>query len=357
MTHPATSIAILSPGFPDSAGGVTAHTHRLVRNWSDSGHEVTVIGNLSEGPKSAMERLREAGAKFLLVQYVPFLYGRRGLSRFPERLVRGASGAGIRVTTFVHEPWVPPTRLPWVVLSPLQRRQLKGILAIAHAVVTAVPRWKVQLGEDTEIVYVGNTMGDSDTATAVEPPLPAPVVFSPFASGLRWEWIVEASKAIGAQPSLTVIGADANQVRLHRSVGKSFQLDWECTGHLPAAEVLARLARARLVLAPFGDGVTGRRTSLFAAASVGARVLCSTGHLHDGSFTSSALHVATSREDFIDKAVRLWSTAAEAGERSERLAWYQEVLDPVRLDAQLLEVVLGSIAVPPHSPLPTPHSL
>jgi len=347
MTHPATSIAILSPGFPDSAGGVTAHTHRLVRNWSDSGHDVTVIGNLSEGAKSAMERLREAGAKFLLVQYVPFLYGRRGLSRFPERLVRGASRAGIRVTIFVHEPWVPATRLPWVVLSPLQRRQLKGMLAIAHAVVTPVPRWKAQLRDDTEIVYVGNTMGDSEAATAVEPPLPAPVVFSPFAGGLRWEWIVEASKAIGAQPSLTVIGADADQVRLHHSVGKWFQVDWECMGHLPAAEVLARLARARLVLAPFADGVTGRRTSLFAAASVGARILCSTGHLHDESFTSSALHVATSREDFIDKAVRLWSTAAGVGERSECVAWYKEVLDPVRLDARLLEVVLSPYPTPP----------
>ena len=347
MAHPATSIAILSPGFPDSAGGVTAHTHRLVRNWSDSGHGVTVISNLSEGPKSAMERLREAGAKFLLVQYVPFLYGRRGLSRFPERLVRRASGAGIRVTTFVHEPWVPPTRLPWVVLSPLQRRQLKGILAVAHAVVTSVPRWKAQLREDTEIVYVGSTMGDSDTVAVAEPQLPAPVVFSPFASGLRWEWIVEASKAIGAQPSLTVIGADANQMRLHHSVGKWFQADWECTGHLPATEVLARLARARLVLAPFGDGVTGRRTSLFAGASVGARVLCSTGHLHDGSFTSSALHIAKSREDFIDKAVSVGTTAEGAGERSERLAWYKGVHDPVRLDARLLEVML-----PPYPTLP-----
>ncbi|MFB3112552.1 MAG: hypothetical protein ACE10G_11010, partial [Gemmatimonadales bacterium] len=76
-------------------------------------------------------------------------------------------------------------------------------------------------------------------------------------------------------------------------------------------------------------------------ASVGARILCSTGHLHDGSFASSTLHIATSREDFIDTAVRLWSTTAEAGDRSERLAWYKEVLDPARLDAQLLEVILG----------------
>ena len=135
------SIAILSPGFPGTRGGVTAHTKRLARAWSDSGHETTVIGDLSDGPEVVVERLHDANAKYLLVQYVPFLYGRRGLSRVPERIARQARNRGIRVTTFVHEPWVPPTRLPWLVLSPLQRWQLRRLLGLSDAVVTAVPHW------------------------------------------------------------------------------------------------------------------------------------------------------------------------------------------------------------------------
>ena len=152
--HAMTSVAILSPGYPDSAGGVTAHTRRLVRNWSNSGHEIVVLGGPTQGVESTADGLLQTGAKFLLVQYVPFLYGRRGLSRFPERLVRRASNAGVSVTIFVHEAWVPPTRLPWVVLGPLQRRQLRRILRLTRAVVTPVPRWKGQLRPDTKILYV-----------------------------------------------------------------------------------------------------------------------------------------------------------------------------------------------------------
>ncbi len=336
-----TSVAILSPGYPDSAGGVTAHTRRLVRNWSNSGHEIVVLGGPPEGVESTADHLLQTGAKLLLVQYVPFLYGRRGLSRFPERLVRLASNAGVSVTIFVHEAWVPPTRLPWVVLGPLQRRQLRRILRLTRAVVTPVPRWKGQLRPDTKILYVGSTLDDSIPDRSREKQIPAPVVFSPFASGLQWDWIVEATTNIAANPPLIIIGADAQQVRTHHSVGRWFRADWQCLGRLHAGDVLDHLARASLVLAPFGDGVTGRRTSLFATASTGARILCSHGHLHDEFFTSSPLYIANTIEEFVSQAVRLWTTPDQDHDRSRRIDWYREMLDPVRLDAQLLEVVLG----------------
>ena len=336
-----TAIAILSPGFPDMAGGVTDHTQRLFRGWSARGHEVTVIGELNEGLHATCDKLRSAGVAALLIQYVPFLYGRRGLSLFPERLGRSAGRAGIRVTTLVHEPWVPPTRLPWIVLGPLQRIQLLRLLRLSHGVVTPVPRWRERLGCETTTVYVGSTLGEPKPATVDLPPIEAPVVFSPFASELRWEWIVQAVRAIGMKPSLTIIGADRDQVRLHHSVGRWFRPEWECLGRLPATEVLALLARAQLVLAPFNDGVTGRRTSLFAAASSGARILSSDGHDHDDFFSSSPFHIAKSRDDFVERAISLWKTPDDRASRSARIEWYHEALDPQRLDSQLLNAVVG----------------
>ncbi len=333
------SIAILSPGFPGTQGGVTAHTQRLAQAWSDSGHETTVIGDLSDGPEVVVERLHDTNAKYLLVQYVPFLYGRRGLSRVPERIARQARNRDIRVTTFVHEPWVPPTRLPWLVLSPLQRWQLRRLLGLSDAVVTAVPHWGELWRPHTHVVYVGSNLGAFSDPSPVEPILESPVVFSPFASGLRWDWIVAASRALGAR--LTIVGADENQVLQHPAVGRWFHSEWQCLGWLDARDVLSTLARAPLVFAPFVDGATGRRGSLLAAASTGARILSSTGHLYDPFFDSSPIHIASSRPHFVKLATELWRAPDTAEERGARLDWYGQRVDPVRLDTRLLEVVLG----------------
>ena len=132
-------VAILSPGYPDDPGGVTDHTARLVKNWPEMGADVCVLGDVSQTVESLTARLESETAAALLIQYVPFLYGRRGLSRKPKELAVACEGVGIRVTTFVHEPWVPPTRLPWLILSPLQKRQLRHLMSVSDAVVTAVP--------------------------------------------------------------------------------------------------------------------------------------------------------------------------------------------------------------------------
>src|SRR5690349_14592205 len=106
-----TALAVLSPGFPHSPGGVTDHTQRLAGHWIGAGHTVRVIGDLDSPPESVAASLGQSGITALLIQYVPFLYGRRGLSSYPEHLARAARAAGVRVVLFVHEPWVPLTRL------------------------------------------------------------------------------------------------------------------------------------------------------------------------------------------------------------------------------------------------------
>ena len=152
-------VGILSPGYPDLPGGVTDHTARLVLHWSGFGESVQVFGDSAEPIESLVDRMATERIQALLIQYVPFLYGKRGLSALPESLAVSCQALGIRVTTFVHEPWVPPTRLPWLVLSPLQRRQLRRLISFSDAVVTAVPKWAGEFGPATKTVYVGSTLG------------------------------------------------------------------------------------------------------------------------------------------------------------------------------------------------------
>ncbi len=332
------SIAILSPGFPDQPGGVTDHTTRLKTSWAAAGHRVRAIGRLDTSAEQITQELKRDGTAALLIQYVPFLYGRRGVSSFPKRLARCATASGIRVTTFVHEPWVPLTRLHWLVLSPIQRLQLRGLARACNAVVTAVPAWKRMLDAD-ELVYVGSTLGEPPSPDDDDAPVDAPLVFSPFAAGLNWEWIAAAVAAIGLD--LVVIGASAAEARGHSVVKKYARRSWDYMGRLSADDALSELTRARLVLAPFVDGLTARRTSAMAALSAGACLLSNTGPLFDSMFHDSPVNVAATKTQFVESAKRIWTTEDTPAQRDKRLDWYRRHLDPKVLDERLLALVLG----------------
>jgi glycosyltransferase involved in cell wall biosynthesis len=335
------SVVIISPGFPAVRGGVTDHTGRLVRQWTAAGHDVRVWSERRGGARSLVTDWRDEGRRAILIQYVPFLYGRRGLSTFPRRLARAGRAAGLTAGVFVHEPWVPRTRVPWLVLSPLQRWQLLRLLDACDLAFTAVPAWRVLLDGRPELIPVGSTLGDPP-AQPEGALVPAPVVFSPFAAGLNWEWIVAAAREIGAAPRLTVVGATWEEARRHHSAGPYADPTWDWRGRLPAEEVLGLLMRARVVLAPFTDGLTSRRTSAMATLSVGTRMVSSTGPLFDERLADAGIALAADRHSFISLARAVWNTVDTADHRRTRLAWYADVLDPARWDGYLLRRLLGA---------------
>ncbi|MBI2403600.1 MAG: hypothetical protein HYV20_12875 [Gemmatimonadetes bacterium] len=336
------TLAIVSPGYPAATGGVTDHTARLVRNWGAAGAETRVLGWCDENPRRIAGRWRAQGVGGILIQYVPFLYGRRGLSRFPRGLATAARAAGLRVGVFVHEPWVPRTRVPWLLLSPLQRRQLLRLVEACHVACTPVPAWRARLGDQTHLLYVGSTLGEPAASVRSEPPLPAPVVFSPFAAGLRWDWIAAAARAIGSTPGLTVIGADWDAARRHAIVRRWADPAWDWRGYLGPPAALALLSRARVVLAPFVDGLTGRRTSAFAAASVGARLISSRGPLFDPAFDDAPFGLANSEAEFRDLAANWFREPPSPADRERRAHWYRQRLAPADLDRTLLGLLRGT---------------
>jgi len=165
------------------------------------------------------------------------------------------------------------------------------------------------------------------------------VVFSPFAAGLRWDWIDRAVRAIGA--GLIVIGADRAAAAAHPVVSRYVAPEWQFHGRLPAPEALALLGRARLVLAPFVDGLTGRRTSALAAMSTGARLLTSDGHLVDPTLVAGPAVLGTTPEGYARAAVECWQVPQTPDEREEQIQWYRTLLDARALDHMLLTLMLG----------------
>jgi hypothetical protein len=94
------------------------------------------------------------------------------------------------------------------------------------------------------------------------------------------------------------------------------------------------------VLAPFVDGLTGRRTSAMASLSAGATMVSSSGPLFDPLFEEGPIEIAGSREVFVQRAADAWQRPISDAERERRLAWYRGYLDPRELDSHLLSLVL-----------------
>ena len=110
---------------------------------------------------------------------------------------------------------------------------------------------------------------------------------------------------------------------------------------MSATEALGLLARARLVFAPFVDGLTGRRTSAMAAMSCGSRLLTSNGHLFDPAFAEGPAVVTDSKKQFSRTARTLWDTEDTLSDREQRLSWYRERCLATALDDRLLAIVGG----------------
>jgi glycosyltransferase involved in cell wall biosynthesis len=64
------------------------------------------------------------------------------------------------------------------------------------------------------------------------------------------------------------------------------------TGELPAADVAARLSIADIVLQPFPDGISARRTSAMAALALGAPVVSTSGPLTDAVWHTGGVALA-----------------------------------------------------------------
>ena len=140
---------------------------------------------------------------------------------------------------------------------------------------------------------------------------------------------------------LVVVGSDAETVLAHEYVGRYANDAWDYRGRVSADEALRLLARARLVLAPFVDGLTGRRTSAMASLSCGSRLITSSGHLYDPAFDEGPAPVADSKELFSHFAHTFWEVEDKPADRAQRLSWYRDHCSATKLDGRLLEIVVG----------------
>jgi hypothetical protein len=265
----------------------------------------------SHGLRQAVHRAR---LQSLLVQYVPFLYARFGLAPQLVVALRGLRRDGVRLGVFVHEPYVPFTRLPWWITGVPMRWQFRAVVRTAHVVYAATPAFldlarkaagpgalltTAPTGSNIPVVPTSRPaaraalgLGAADVAVGV---------FSPRAAGLRASWLAAAAALpAGAAVRWVFFGAGSNTPPDgFPSLPGTLCLGWLTPER--ASEVFAALDVA---VAPFEDGLTMRRSSAMAALAHGVPLVSSRGPLSDAALADAAICAAGASE-FADALLRL----------------------------------------------------
>ncbi len=298
-------IALYSPSIPPVRGGIADHTAALARALHREGVTPLVLAQrgspasvapvparIGVVPRDIAEVVHPTAHRWLLLQFAPFLYGRRGLAPSLCRAVARSLSRGHSIALLVHEPWVPFSRLPWLVTGWPMRWQLRFLVRQADRVFTPVPAWTRRLeawrtrGAAVATVPIGATLPTSEltraaarAALGLDDGMVAIGLFGTSASGYSAAHARAAADALRGR-------ADVVWVRL--GYGSERPAPRWLAGHhvrrvpgTDAAAVSDAMRALDLALAPFVDGLTLRRTSAMLALAHAIPVVSTTGPLFD----------------------------------------------------------------------------
>ncbi|MBI4221024.1 MAG: glycosyltransferase family 4 protein [Chloroflexi bacterium] len=246
---------------------------------------------------------------WVAIEFVPFLYARRGINFAVPAFALWLRARGFRVFLQVHEPFVALDTPKHMVLGVLQRAMLCLLLAASRKVAVTTLVWCDMLrrlipwrrddvfwlpsGSNVPRVDVSDRerqalrgklgLGDDDVLLAV---------ISPFGAGKLPELVWRAWKRAASRTGCTrllVIGVERDQaLRLDRSAPGGDRVVY--AGYVNVEEVSRLLTCADVFVCPYVDGVSARRTSVISAMEHGLPVVTTRGHLTDpGVFDASPL--------------------------------------------------------------------
>jgi glycosyltransferase involved in cell wall biosynthesis len=356
---------IITCEYPPQIGGVSDYTCLLAQKLHGAGDKVHVwapgcasepsekeeggvhvhrsLGDFSKPHLSATEerisQIDKNRPRTFLVQWVPHGYGKRamnmGFCRWLEHLVK----YGNRLELMVHEPYLESGQGSWKqrIVAQVHRRMIRIVLKASSRVYMSIPAWERYLGpyapSDREMVWL---------------PIPATVrvVNDVRATSARRRRIGEHSLILGhlgtySKTIAAVLGPAL--ISILRAVPNAHSLLLgsgsepfavllkaqapELENRIHAAGLLTRedlshhLSACDLMLQPFPDGLSSRRTSLMNALAHGVPVVSSSGHLTEELWEVSggvALAATGAAPDLAEACIQLLTDSAKRNELAKR---------------------------------------
>ncbi len=343
-----TSFAIVSPSYPPDHCGVGDHTSMLAATLAADGARVNVYTTRG-APRSTPPRVHvhpvvphwqavsmwtlastitRTRPNVVLIQYVPFLYARH-VGFAASFLALFLRLRGIAVVTIVHEPYVPlelnvkrfilsvAQRVMLVMLMLSSRRVAVTTMMLAHQLRRLLP-W---FGERVHRVPVGSNIVmhriDQSERRALRGALgvaPDGAVLVFFGSlhetkllGLILRTFVYLRES-GVAATLLIVGQDqATFSAAAAKAGLTVPAEVICTGYATTEEVSHYLQCGDLMLAPFMDGVSTRRTTVVAALQHGLPVVSTEGRCTERPIFAGAVSMTPchDEEGYVRAAHRL----------------------------------------------------
>ena len=306
---------LLTPEFPPGGGGVGDYTAILAAGLADAGDSVHVWypapgaapadaaagrGVLTRhlpdrfGPDSRaiLEKALSATPGIVVVQYVPAAFGARGMNvPFCFWLAR-LRKAGTDVRVMFHEPFFYfGISRPWRnALAIVQRAMAAILLRASTRIYYSTETWKRLLAPygpqaDVEILPIPATIPAEVPAEAVawaRGPRGGGFLIGHFGTygehvGRELDLILPA--LLRRLPDARVLLVGEGSEMFARRLPADVQARVESTGRLPGAAAAAALRACDLLVQPYPDGVTTRRTSVMGALTTAVPVLTTAGPL------------------------------------------------------------------------------
>lgn len=352
---------LVTSEYPPDAGGVAGYTAVVAHALAAAGHAVHVstrgpVGTSADGPVTVHRvgasfgraGLRELTARLdgspkprrLFVQYAPHGYGFKAMNLpFASWLRRRAATSGDAVDLMVHEvayPWVrTPLRHNLIALA--NRLMVRTLLPGASRVFVTVPAWEPLLRASglpattpVSVLPVPSTIPVCNDPVAVERVRTAIAASGPIV-GHFGTYGGHVGRSL--EPAVVALCRSRADVRV-LLVGRA-NVAWRdgvasrhpaIAGQLVCAEATSpgdisrTLQACDLLVQPYPDGVSGRRTSVMAGLANGVAVVTNAGALTEPAWSASGLAVVPTADlvraahDLLDDPARR-AAVADAGQR------------------------------------------
>jgi glycosyltransferase involved in cell wall biosynthesis len=314
-------IGLLSAAFPPDLDGIGDYTYWLAREvarmgiglsvWTSWGRQrlaaqgVEIIPFFDPNRPSTISKLpdllvKERAVDWLVIQYNPFGFGRRGYCPWLVDLIGNLKQKSVcRVAVMYHETQLPPRPWKFWVMRQWQNRQLRSSSRLADVIFIATQLWEKEIHEVSPGVVchhlpVGSNLPRSkilkqaarDALALSRDTLVLGIFGFKHFSRLP-DWIgatVHRVADLVNKVAVLYLGRDGDFFRQY-CAGIPF-ID---SGVLAGEQAADRLKAMDLLLSPFSDGVSTRRGSVLAALHQGVAVASTWSRQTDAVFHAKRL--------------------------------------------------------------------
>jgi glycosyltransferase involved in cell wall biosynthesis len=358
--------------YPPLMGGVSEHSRVLAQTAAAAGYDVQVWTgangagsngirirpDLGDFSAAALERADAAlnacaAPRRLIVQWVPHGYGQRGLNVGFSRWLRRRARAGDRIDLIVHEPFMDFFGSSWrqPVMGLVQRYMTWMLVRAADRVWLTIPAWEPRLRIARR--------ADQPAPRTLPVPGTIPVVRAQAdVAALRRTLLGGRSSLVGyfgtgsryvsdAMTATVAALADRHQDTAFVCFGRGSDVLADSvrataprssasitgTGAMTLDRVSLHLQACDVLLQPYPDGVSGRRTTTVSALEHAVPVATTIGALSEPfwSDTRAVETVSAGAPGLLPSAVlQLLDPSRNRAARDGAIALYRERFDPAR---------------------------